>query len=374
MKSITQHAAPNVIAGVNFNVDRFKELFAWVNALSADSVQALLLPNSYGLVMPFDGKSALELVKEGNKIYLNRCSAITSGGGVIGIFESLTPTLELELPLDLKRTQVYTVTVEIDSRNRQAFGVTSQDLPERKLSTLPSYQLHIRMQEETLVPSHFLSIGKLVFEAEEWELTNYISPCLHIGASKVLKDRLKTYDGNLNELLKYLPSIIRQTGNYNDKATLELREFCVQIGSFLAQNAPSYHNLSIYDSPYRMIEIWNGLVSLSDFLLHRLKELPRQQFYELLEYNAHGVAGIRFNAHQFENIIGDYAKFRFEQEDILAAIEQTDKILEMIVPLLRSLSTKYQSTKKGAWEETRVKEEPITPKPPKPEESSHSTW
>ncbi|MEM9886185.1 MAG: hypothetical protein AAF849_09855, partial [Bacteroidota bacterium] len=139
MNSITQHAAPNVVAGVNFNVERFEELFAWMSALSADSVQALLLPNAYGLVTAFDGKTALELKKESDKLLLNRCSAITSSGGIIGIFESVTPTLTLELPLDLKRSQIYTVTVEIDPRNRRAFGITSTDLPERKLSTLPEY-------------------------------------------------------------------------------------------------------------------------------------------------------------------------------------------------------------------------------------------
>lgn len=342
MKSIAQNAAPNIIAGVNFNTDRFAELFAWMTTLTADSVQALLLPYQYGLVLPYDGKTALELHQTGNQLSLSRCSAITKGGVVIGIFEGITPIIEASIPAHLQPQQTYYVVLEADVSQRKTFGANSVDSPERPQFSMPFYQLGFRAVSEDLgIQSNVLRIGLLAYTEGNWALQNYIPPCMHLGADAQLMQKYNEYQAALNQLLDYLPKIIQQTDSYKDAVGLELREFCLQIGSFLAQKVSDYSNLTPYGKPYYLFQLWSNFAGLVDFLLKRLSQKRRFNFYELLSQNTKGTIAVNFQANHFEDSLKELATLLFMQHDILLAIQKTDTVLKLIVPLFRSISSHF---------------------------------
>ena len=337
MKSIAQYAAPNIIAGVNFNTDLFAELFAWMTTLAADSVQALLQPHQYGLVLPFDEKTALNLDKIGDKLILSRCSAITQGGAIIGVFEGITPTLETTISRQLHVAQSYYVVIEVDAFHRKAFGPNTTDAPERPQFSIPTYQLNIRPLEEDLARySNVLRIGVLAFENGEWALQNYIPPCLHIGASEILMHQYEQYQAALKQLLDYLPKIIQQTETFENLSNKQLREFCMQIGSFLAQRASNYYNLSAYGSPYQLFQIWSGLAGLVNFLLKMLTNQSKHSFYQLLAQN-NGI-GVNFQPDQLEQSLNELAQLSFKQQHIHLVVQKINAVLNQIMPLFKRLS------------------------------------
>lgn len=346
MKSIVQHASPNIIAGVNFNTDRFSELFAWMTTLAADSVQALLQPYQYGLVLPFDGKRALNLNKTGNKLTLSRCSAITQGGAIIGIFEGITPILETTISAQLQVAHSYYVVIEVDAFHRKTFGPNTSDAPERPQYSMPTYQLNIRPVEEDLGRySNVLRIGVLAFENGEWALQNYIPPCLHIGASEILMQQYEQYQAALKQLLDYLPKVIQQTETFDNLSNKQLREFCTQIGSFLAQRASNYYNLSEYGNPYQLFQLWSGFAGLGDFLLERLNIQSKRSFYQLLAQND-GI-GVNFQPDQLEQRLNELAQLSFKQYHIHLAVQKTNTVLNQIMPLFRRLSIHIKNAGKS---------------------------
>jgi len=379
MKSITQQAAPNIISGVNFNADRFEELFAWMSAIAADSVQAILLPHQYGLVVPFDGKSALEMRLVNQKIVVNRCSGITAKGSVIGVFEDITPVLEAALPNNLQKETEYVVVISVNPMKRLAFGATAADAPERPKFSMPKYNIGFRKPEElTNNPSNMLPIGLLKMEGETVELIEYMPPCVHLGATKLLREKYLEYQGELQHLLNYLPKVIQQTGSYEDRTTMALREFCMQTGSYLSQQSAAYFNLGKHGSPYSMIKTWCEFAGVASFVLQCFREDARREFYRLLNHNTHG--GARFNSNEFKRILDELSVFQFKQNDLLAATEKVDELLKMMVPIFRMLSTNFTRPSGTSWSENSkpepkkivevAPEKPVAPK----KKSSPFSW
>ena len=203
MNSIINHAAPNVVPGTNFNSQRFQEMFAWISAMTADVARSTMTSNQFGLLIPFDGKAALQLDKKESLLTLRRCSGITPGGKVIGIFEDITPVLEKsisEYHLDPKMQ--YHIVIEVKTVKRTAFGPSTKELPLRPQFSMPDYQIHVQQIDQTIGhQTNAFPIGLLTYKSGDWELGNYIPPCAQIGAHEVLRDRYRNYIQDLEVIL-----------------------------------------------------------------------------------------------------------------------------------------------------------------------------
>ncbi|MCB9267553.1 MAG: hypothetical protein H6558_21220 [Lewinellaceae bacterium] len=352
MKSIVHNAAPNIVPGTHFTAARFNELYAWASALAADTAQAALGPFQYGLMIPYDGKASLALEQEGSKLALSRCCGITPQGSIVGLFEETHPTLIVDLKQEnLHPREEYWVVVEVNHASRRAYGPESPDLPLRPLHSMATYEL--RLQQAGHAPAarpDAFYIGRLKMETGEWALADYIPPCVHISAHEELQKRYLKYREGLSILLEELPKIVLQTDTYQEKAMIELREFCLQLGSMLAARRHRYSHLSEWGNPFDLFELWAAFAQHASFLLHCLTDRPG--FFNLIHENTRGVNGVFFTPQSLDAAIQELVAFHYDHNQINEAVRLTDRFLQMIVPIFKALGigTLHPSGKKETWQ------------------------
>lgn len=339
MRSIVYHAAPNVVPGINFTVDRFAELYAWISSLIADSVQLAAPNRRYGLVIPYDGKAALSLEKLADRLILSRCCGITPQGSLIALFEELHTPMVCDLrDYDLHTADTYRVMLEVaSSRERSPFGPESADLPLRPLWSMPTYRLHIQSAGQAMAaPGDAIPVGELAFENGDWKLTGYIPPCLHLGASPVLLNRYLKYSEGMKILLETQALIVRQTESFQEKSMIELREMCLQLGSSLASRQHSYRHLDKWGHPYDMFEPWAAFAQQFSFLLQCLSNRPG--FNNLLNENTRDVNGVFYTPQSLDNVLQEMTTAGYEHSRPAQFAQATDRLLQMTVPIFKALS------------------------------------
>lgn len=357
MKSIAMHPAPKIVPGLNLTAARFEEIYAWIRSLSADTAYAIRRPYQYGLVIPFDGKASVRLEKAGSKLTLTRCSAVTPAGSVIGIFEDIHQPLSMELrEREMHPQEEYLALVEVDHSAHDAFGPESEDLPLRPLYAMPGYRLVIQAANQQMaVSTDSVCVGVLKREFAEWELVDYIPPCVHIGAHPVLKERYRTYAEEMEEMLRLFPQIIVNTDAYHEKSMVELREFTMLLGSFLAFHRHRYTHLGEGGHPFELFEFWAGFARQTSFLLQCLKD--RAGFYNLLNENTRQRNGVYFTAQSWDAAIQDLANLKYQQNNLLAAVRITDQFLETIGPVFKALGYGVEQVRnRTGWVEEKRKD------------------
>ena len=367
MDSITHNAAPNVVPGTNFNNQRFQEMFAWISATAADAARSTMQANQYGLLIPFDGKTALQLEQKENLLTLRRCAAITARGRIIGVFENITPILETNLSeYTLDPKMQYHILVEVKTGKQQAFGPSTEDLPLRPQFAMPDYALHVQASDQSIgQQTDALPIGLLNFQSGAWELIKYIPPCAQIGASDFLRERYRNYKEELEVILAAQPNIIRQTDTFRDKAMIELREFAMQCGSYLATQRPELLNLSESGSPFQLVKNWMSFANLVSFLLNCLTD--RSGFYNLLYINTRSVNGVMLTTERLDRALFNLTSQNYQHQDILNAINAVDEFLALIVPMFKALGN-------GTLRPTGNKFEDVYKTPVVESRKTSSTW
>lgn len=337
MLSITSHAAPNVVPGMNFNAARFRELYAWMAGMAADAARPAVGSTHYGLAVAFDGKAPLQLEKTEGLLTLRRCAGYTPAGQAIGIFEGVTPTLETHLSqYQLDPKEPYYVLIELDAEERNPFGPEAEGLPQRPQFSMPACRLHV--QPVNQAPGRWANafpVGILGYENGDWDLTEYIPPCLHIGAHPVLWKKYTDYQEFMNTMLAAQPSIIRQTDSFRDKAMIELREFTMQCGCFLASRKAAYQALSGTGHPFQMLELWMSFANLVDFLLSSLADRPG--FYNLLYLNTRSVNGVMLTTERLDNALCALASQEYVHQNMLKTVRATDELLALVTPVFKAL-------------------------------------
>lgn len=337
MRSVVNNPSPNIVPGINLTAARFQELYAWIQSLASDTVQAALQPNEYGLLAPFDGKAALDLKKVGSRLILKRCCGITPQGATVGIFEGYTPTLQYELNLaGMQPGRIYQVVLEVENSSRTPFGPDATDLPKRPLYSLPAIQLTVQPLEQELGfrPDAF-RIGLLAIKGGEWHLEEYIPPCMNLNADPTLRHRYIRYQEGLKILLEEMPKIVRQTDSFQEKSMIELREFALQLGSLLAGRQHCYRKLEKGGHPYQVFELWAAFAQLASFLLQCLTD--RTGFYHVINENTRGVNGVFFTPKSLDDAIRSLANLEYSHNDILDAVALTDHFLDLVIPIFKGL-------------------------------------
>jgi hypothetical protein len=339
MKSIVHHAAPNIVPGVNFTAARFAELYAWTTSQTADSVQAVMGNNHYGLMIPYDGKAALTLEKSGNQLILSRCCGITPQGNLVALFEEMHEPMVCDLTrFELHSNETYQVVLEVASQQkRRPFGPETADLPLRPAYSMLAYDIQIQPfgQAMTAQPDAF-PIGNLFFENGDWKLTDYIPPCVHLGASPTLQNRYLKYQEAIKILLEAQALIVRQTESFQEKSMIELREMTLQLGSLLASRQPRYRQMGVWGNPYEMFELWAAFAQQFSFLLQCLSNRPG--FNNLLNENTRDVNGVFYTPQSLDKVLQELTGLQYDHNRIAQAVQATDRFLQMIVPIFKALS------------------------------------
>jgi len=358
MKSIIHHPAPNIVPGMNLTAERFEELFAWISTLLGDTVQAALPGYRYGLLIPFDGKAALELEKTGPTLRLSRCCGITPQGTLIawldGHQEALTYAVEEDT---LNPRERYRVLIEAAHRPRRPFGPESADSPLRPLHSALGARLQLRPYGEpaSARPDAFC-IGILAMTDGCWELTDYLPPCVHIGAHTLLQRQYRQYCEHINQLMEAMPVIVRDTDSYQEKSMIELREFTLHLGSLLASRSNRYQHLGDCGSPYEVFALWSSVARQASFLLGCLKD--RVGFNNLLYENTHGVNAVSYTPQILESALQDMVNLDYHPTRIGEAVAVTDRFLQTIVPIFKALALGHvrPAQKQVGWQSTAAEE------------------
>ncbi|HOY05726.1 MAG TPA: hypothetical protein PLO67_10020 [Saprospiraceae bacterium] len=342
MKSIHHFPAPNIVPGQNLTADTFADIFAWIQSLAADAIFAVRRPLRYGLMTFSDGRKPLMLAKNGSSIELLQCIATTSAGSFIGHFENTHPVLRLDLAkenLDPQEQQ-YDLLVEVNNAATCTFGPEIHD-PCRPSFVGVAYRLRVQPARVQKAPvSDALRIGILKYQAGEWQLQEFIPPCTHLGAHA----RLQSAQGELTEgfkkLTEFFPEVVQQTDSYQAKAMLELRELTVNLGSSLASHSHRYLQLGEHSDPFDLFDFWAAMALQMSFFLDCLKDSTG--FYLLLKQCTMQASGVYYTQDSWNKAIQQMANFKYDQEDILSAVEKTDIFINTIVPVFKALRSQYQ--------------------------------
>ncbi|NUO01624.1 MAG: hypothetical protein HUU01_13540 [Saprospiraceae bacterium] len=357
MKSIVHHPAPNIVPGVNLTAERFAAIYAWIASIASDTAFSTRRPFQYGLSIPFDGKPALNLKKNGATLVLARCVGITPAGSIIGLFEDVHPPMTLELEeQELRPQERYAVMIEADSGTRYAFGPESEDLPLRPQFTRTGYSLQVQpVSQQMAFQSDAFCIGVLISEFGKWQLADYVPPCTQLGASPRLRERYQEYTAEMEELLRLFPQIILNTDAYHEKSMVELRELAMQLGSFMSFHRYRYRHLGPGSNPFELFEFWVAFARQTSFLLQCLKD--RSGFYNLLNENTRQRNGVYFTAQSWDAAIQALANLAYDHNDVSTAIELTDRFLEMVSPIFKALGYGVEQVKnRTSWEEEKRKD------------------
>lgn len=340
MDSVIRTPAPNLLVpNVEVNVERLRELYAWIEALATDTCRASLSEVRYGIVFPPDGGTAFLLDKMEDRLLLLNCYAFTSRGARIVVQEGVTPSLSLILSdHQLQAPQAYRVLVRVEDAVRTPFGPEATDLPARKRFSWPTYSLEIQPESTGLHEwSNVLPIGRLIHDSREWQMdASYLPPCYHIAAHPRLIRKHAEYLESLRELLRKLPEAIQQVSTFQDRALYDLREFLVQAGCFLAGRMAAFEQNARKGSPYQLVNLWQSFAAVADFLINSLSRY--RAFYRLLHENLRTVDGVFFTPERFSGVLSETAKFEYKHDNLAASLQITDRFLSVFVPVVKALS------------------------------------
>lgn len=339
MKSIVHNPAPNIVPGLNLTAERFGAIYTWITSTVADTIATIRGPFQYGLSIPFDGTPALKLIKNGGQLELSQCVGITPAGTIIGLFEGINTPMILELrEKELKHQEDYSIIIGANHSELFPFGMDSVDLPFRLEHARIAYSLQIQPFSQTMAnQSDAFCIGILKEKSGEWQLQDdYVPPCVQLGAHPILYSWYQAQAKNTGEMLELFQQIICKTDTHQDRAALQLREFALQLGSFMSFHQHRQHHLEKGDTPVGLFEFWIAFARQTSFLL----KCYDHNFNTLLITSAQSANGVNFSMKIWEEAIQSLSNFRYDHNDLAKAIKLTSYFMETVQPIFKALIIK----------------------------------
>jgi len=328
--SIQKNPAPNVVVGMQFDKERFKELFNWINAVQMDSVALLMPTNSYGLlyVDPIQANFRLEIMEK--EVQLFRCFALTENGSLIAISSENEPVLKvdtLSFPDD-----IYEILITVDTNNRKAVGREDEsEIPKRQPFSIPKYELTISPKGEKRLDafSSTLKIGELILSGSMVQLNDtYVPSCFHAGAHPKMLAKAKIYQQQMGKLLKSFTEVCRITHLKQDTEKANLYNMSKVGGQFLAKSMIKFdegHKLR----PSTLFELCKSLANILQF---EFQTINRQtELVHLIQKNVAHTSGIRFPLNGFREDVAAMADAKFMPLNLLENFEVMDRFFSTIL-------------------------------------------
>lgn len=338
MMSVIQYPAPNIVPGLNLTADCFADIFAWIKALTADSLFTLQAPGRYGLINTFDHLPALKLEKQEHQVMLYRCCGITPSGSLINHIEGYHEPLVCSLDRsEMQPHTDYWLLVTVQHRCQTVWGPKSTDLPERPLYSSSGLVLSVQSCNQPMTDqSDSLITGLLRYVNGQWVLADYVPACAQIGALPDVYSRYIHYLDEWKNMLDLLPKIASNTDGYQDKSMVELRELVLHLGASMSSQQFAYMQLGKRGSVLEMVAPWVNFARQISFSLRCLKD--HTGIYNLLKLSTSQRNGVYFTPQIWDDAIQQMVMQKFEASDALATFKAIDQFIDTVVPVLTALS------------------------------------
>lgn len=351
MKSSKYHLAPNVIPGTNFNVDRFQELYSWIEACRADAM-SLNLP-AYGLLCNELGNPAFDLQVNGKVVQVNHCFAITSSGILLAVFPENSKTLELSLDEKLLREhpQLDIILVADLKGKRAGIGqANTSETPMRLPYSILPYRLEVQAPDYLNANGDYLKIGEIVSNNSVPVLSNYLPACAQAGAHPILWNQLTTYQQQLKDFYHAIKSIIKNIDSAKeDVVVVSFAKLCREMGTFLSSYIPKMKAFHAHRNPQEFFEMMTAFAERVDFEWQINSQ--HSELLELVQYN------VRNSTTNFEfGIVEDLAQHIPEQNDTNKTLDLIEQFMNGFVLPIVSMSAQSRIMRKQeqtVWEEKK---------------------
>lgn len=352
MKSIKYHLPPNVTAGTNFNVARFRELYSWIEAGRADVLSLSL--SAYGLLCDEKGHPAFNLQINGNTIQLSQCLAITKGGVLLSVLPESTATLSLDIDPALLNSQPYLELILVADLKgtRQSTGqADSSEIPLRAPYSILPYRLELHVPDTLNGGGDFLKIGEVIYNNGAPVLSDYLPACAQSGAHLVMWNRIMADQAQLKDFYQALKMIIKNVDTAKENSVVvSFAKLCREMGAFLAAHIPKMKAANPYSNPQEFFDLIMAFAERTDF---EWQINPRHtEMLELIQYN------VRNSTNNFElGILEDLSQHTLQQSDTNKTLDLIEQFKNGFVLPIISMSSQSRIMKKQeqtVWEEKKT--------------------
>lgn len=364
MMSTSQYLSPNVIAGTNFNVERFEELYRWVEACRTDSLR--IGQPAYGLMCDETGDSGLELSLSGDILQLRKCFAVTKAGSLIGVEAGTSGILELKIaPSAFGKSDVMEIHLVCapEEQRRLVGKVDHSEIPLRAPFSLPNCRLELHPSGALPDNADTFKIGEIRWTEEKISLTEYLPACIENGAHPILWKNQPENIKQLKSLYHALIAIVQNTDTVKQELIVtRFSRFCEEIGRCMALQISTLKTTGHKSDPRILFDIYRSLAEVIKFEWYIRKSYDTD-LWELITYNTRSTV-VTFDF----NVVESLASHVPEEENAGETLTLIRKFNDhFTLPMLNvskrnRILTKH---KKSDWETPVEKEEPKPPPPKK---------
>ena len=365
MKSSHQYLAPNIIAGTHFNVERFNELYRWIEAGRADALR--IGAAGHGLLCDEHGDVGLDLKLSGDLLQLTKCTALTRQGTLIDIRPSLTGSLHLQItPADLNgQDRVDVVLICVPDGKRRATGTADPtEIPLRAPFSVPEVRLELHPPGTVPATADTLKIGELVQQDDAIHLADYLPACLENAAHPTLKEHQHKSVQYLTDFQQALILIVQNIDSTKEEVIVtRFADVCEQIGRFLATRMPVIKATRPHDNPRDLFTIYFALAELINFEWS-IRKSYHSELSNLIRYN------VKQSVVSFDiNTVHELSQFRPMDDcmdEILHHIRELNEHFLLPIINVSKQSRVLVEFKRVGWDGEQKK---VAPKPVKKENS-----
>lgn len=329
MRLFLQSKSPHIVAGMHFDIHRFRELYDWIQKLQMDSIAVASMPYHFGLLHYNNPETDFILEIIGNKLYLRQCCGITKNGSIIGIFEDEIPPLIYDLS-ELNKDDIYEILVTVDNCQRFPIGTPdAQEIPLREPFSIPKYHFDIfnKGAKDINKFPNALKIGQIQKTQLNFELLEYIPVSAHVGACSLLWRKFLEYKKKINDFYTTLKDLGQKTDVEFDKDLTNLRSIVLSMGLGIA-NERDIFDLDENVSTFQLFSFFKKLANNLDFqyqVIHRRSEL-----IGLINKHVSSYLGRSFTPQSFRDAIDGLVNSSYNHLDIAENLQAIDIFLDVI--------------------------------------------
>ena len=332
MQSIRQHKAPHVVAGMHYKLERFKELYSWINALQMDSSHSAMPPYGFGLLAFENPLTDFQLSLEGHQLQLTSCCGITKNGSIIGVFEGVNAPMKTDLKLE--KEGCYIIMLVVDNQTRTAIGqADNTENTLRQPFSIPSYHFDIFLEETKDIAAfkNALLIGSLKKEGTEIRLLTdaFLPTVKHVGASDFLYKKFLGYQKTFDNFLVSLIQIAKITERKLEHEIIDLRSLSLQLGNYIATNKWIF-DLGEKATPLQLFNFCKSFAVVLDFHFSTLNQ--QTPLLRLIKKNVEARIGrgSEFTPQAFKNVIEDLTNSQYNHYRLVGLLDTIDHFIKVI--------------------------------------------
>lgn len=344
--------AVNWIDGMKLNRNHLQQQDNAFRDGVRDAVALGLSPFAYGLLpqlptLPRSLDLDVQPGPNGNVVIrVPICRAVTPGGGRIEINDQSTVShqtsyddLQEEYGLTGSKESDFDIILTVNLFERVPFGDPLPDeIPPRHPYTLPKYSVSVvpsAFLSRAHPTTHFLTIGKLVYDQQQFVLAeDYIPPCLAISSHLSLVQWHQRFGELLANLEQHGLRVLQKIYAKNQPSTLteSTHRLVTNLLTVMADGLGRFRWLLLHEPPVYLVE-W--LVRLVQSLRIGLALLPAPAREEVIDYWAEWAD---MPAGQLDQRIMALAHADYNHVDIAPLLGQLDDFFGTLTSLMQKLS------------------------------------